>query len=250
MSAARILKQRGEGLELLENADRLWHLDQTGLTEQLSLREKNSLAAACKDILLPKGRTAFKQGTPSDALFIVNRGIVRLTTGNFQGKEKIIGFLGSGEIFGEEVLGLSENRQSEAVAHVETWLGVLESQQLDFLLQECPRLNRNLIEILNRKLAQARDEIETLSFNDTEQRIAKTLLRLAGKHGIRTVSSKALKKLRFPVSHEYLARMIGANRPHVSAIMSDFKKKGWLQYHRRRLIINIEAMMEIVETEN
>jgi CRP-like cAMP-binding protein len=48
------------------------------------------------------------------------------------------------------------------------------------------------------------------------------------------------------MSHEQLAQMVGANRPHVSAIMSKFKKRGWIQYQRRKLLIDAKALSEFV----
>ena len=49
-------------------------------------------------------------------------------------------------------------------------------------------------------------------------------------------------KLIIPMSHEQLARMIGGNRPHISTIMSKFKKRGWIQYQGRKLLINTDAL--------
>ena len=45
-------------------------------------------------------------------------------------------------------------------------------------------------------------------------------------------------KLRIPLSHEHLAHLVGANRPHVSTIMGRFKRRGLVSYLGRKLLIN------------
>jgi CRP/FNR family transcriptional regulator len=242
MSTAQIFVGQSNRTEALKNADRLWHLQKTGLTDGLSLREMHSLASACIDVIYSKDKIIFSQGDTADALLLVNRGAIRLTSTDPQGREKIVGILATGDVFGEESLNTPATRKCHASAHEETWISLIESQTLERLIKEIPELSHNLLKLLTEKLSEAREEIETLSFSGTEQRIAKTLLKLSSSHGKRIVSPEPLKKLRFPVSHEFLAQMIGANRPHVSAIMSDFKKRGWVKYQRRKLLINVPAL--------
>ena len=51
-----------------------------------------------------------------------------------------------------------------------------------------------------------------------------------------------MTKLISPVSHDHLARMIDGNWPHVSTIMTKFKKRVWIQYQGRKLLINTGAL--------
>lgn len=233
----------------LRNADHLWHLQQTGLAEGLSLSETHLLASACTDLIFDKAQTLFRLGDPADALYFVNRGTVRLLVTTSEGRQKIVGMLSTGEIFGEEVLGPSKTYQVQAVAHEETWISILRRDKLMKLLTQIPKLSMNLVRFQNERLLEARNEIETLSFSGTEERIAKALLKLSKKHGKRIASATTLKKLKIAMSHEHLAQMIGANRPHVSAIMSQFKKKGWIQYQKRKLLINVPELLSFVGTE-
>jgi len=246
MSTAQLFIGKGEHNEILKNADRLWHLQKTGLTRELSLREMHLLAESFIDRIFDKGQVIFRQGGDATALFFVNRGSVRLSAANAQGRERIMAVLGTGEVFGEEVLGAKRKRRTQAIAHEEAWISAVSRDTTIRLMNEIPALSQNLLLLFDQKLAEAREELETLSFSDTEHRIANALLKLSAGHGMKVLSSQFLRKLRIAVSHEYLAQMIGANRPHVSAIMSQFKKRGWIQYQRRKLLINIEELSNLV----
>jgi CRP-like cAMP-binding protein len=240
MSTAQAFFREQGGI--LRNADKSWHLQQTGLTDGLSLREMHVLAAACTDQILPKDQVVFHRGSHADYMYFVNRGTVRLLVTTQQGREKIVDILSTGDVFGEEVLSASDSRQTQAVAHEETWISMISREAMKRLLVEIPALSLNLLNILNQRLVEARNEIEVLSFSGTERRIARTLLRLCKNHGKSIAAAEGLRKIKIPMSHELLAQMIGANRPHVSAIMSEFKKRGWIEYQKRKLLVNTKEL--------
>ena len=227
---------------VLKNVDRIWHLQQTGLTEGLSLGDVRTLAGCCRDQLLNKNETVYSQGDQADEFYILNRGTFRLMVNSPSGRQKIVGILAAGHIFGEEVFVREGLRQTAAVAHEESWISAVEKDALMRVVGEIPPLGLNLLRLLNERLMETRDEIETLSFNTTERRIARTLVKLSRKHGKRILSTEPFRKLKIFMSHEHLAQMIGANRPHVSAIMSEFKKKGLIRYQKRRLLVNEEEL--------
>ena len=57
-----------------------------------------------KFVLFPKKQTIFAQGDPSDAVFYVQTGKVKLTVVSRTGKEATIGILSPGDFFGEACL--------------------------------------------------------------------------------------------------------------------------------------------------
>lgn len=244
MSTAQVYWEQAE--ESLANADKLWHLQQTELAHGLSFLDLNRLAGHAMDRIYPQDEILFRPGERADSLFIVNRGTVRLSLGNATGREKILGIFKTGEIFGEEVLAPDPIRRSLAVAHEECWVSVLAGEHLWKLLDQVPSLHINLLRILYRKLLEAREEIEALSFDTTQQRIARILLKLARGHGRELALRQGMVKLTIPVSHEQMAQLVGANRPHVSKIMSEFKKRGWIDYSKRKLLVHLPQLAALV----
>ena len=222
----------------LEKADRLWHLKRAGLAEGLTQTELQQLALACIDRVFAKEETIYHQDRPANTFYILNRGTVRTSACTGEGREKITGFLRAGSVFGVEVISPGRRRTGQAVAHRESWVFQIEMEALLNLMRQIPALNWNLVQVLNAKLREAMQEIEILSFRNTEQRLAYQLIKLCDEHGRELVTRHGLVKLPISVSHEQLAQLIGANRPHVSSIMSELRREGCIDYQKRKLIIH------------
>jgi CRP-like cAMP-binding protein len=72
-------------------------------------------------------------------------------------------------------------------------------------------------------------------------------MRLTGCTGLHSLEQRCARWLlttldrvsenRFSVTHEFLAMLLGASRPSVSAIIEDFKKRGILKVERGRVLI-------------
>src|SRR5579863_2840458 len=69
-----------------------------------------------KIVTFAKGETVFAQGGPTDAVFYVQKGKVRLTVVSHTGKEATVGVLGEGSFFGEGGLAGQALRMGSASA--------------------------------------------------------------------------------------------------------------------------------------
>ena len=144
------------------------------------------------------------------------------------------------------MLGSEESFQVRATAHEESWISVISRDQLIFLIRKRSAIAINYVRLLSQRLLEARQDIASHSFLDTEHRLARMLLQLAERHGKPVFGDEERVKLKIAVSHEHLARMVGGNRPHVSMMMSKFKKRGWISYQGRKLVIKRGAMEGLV----
>lgn len=230
--------------EELQGVDKVWHLRQAVLLKGLSVPDLTAIAQICSDRIYSKGEVIFAEADAADAIYILNRGCVSLSVVHASGREKIISLFKTGDVFGESVLGRYRKRKVQATAHEECWVSAISRDNFLRVISLKPGLALNLVEILTDKLAEAREDIGALSFLDTEHRVAKTLLKLASRHGKQIVSDSTMVKLTIAISHEQLARIIGGNRPHISTIMSRFKKRGWVQYQGRKLLIDTHTMSQ------
>ena len=68
-------------------------LKRTDLTGQLS-----ALCIIKKMMRFSKGQKLFEQGNPADCVFLIQRGVVKITIANEQGKEAVIAFLEAGDL--------------------------------------------------------------------------------------------------------------------------------------------------------
>lgn len=230
----------------LAGTNKIWHLKQTALLDGLSAEELERISSLSHDEVFPPSVVIFEQSDPADLLYFLNRGTVRLAIKNADGREKTVAILGGGDLFGLESVGSEQAYQVQAVAHEESWVSVLSRSDYLRLSREFPTLSLNLIQILIQRLSEAHDDIKALCFMDIQQRLVTTLLKLSETHGRQLATDKNLVKLKVRISHDYLARLIGSNRPYLSNIMSQFKKQGWVRYDRNRLLINTAALQQLI----
>ena len=229
------------------NADHLWHLEQAGLVEGLAGPDLEAINKAFQDRIYPENEVLYRPGQKADHLFLVNRGTIRLMAGTPSGGEKILALYSAGDLFGEEVINRSRTYKAHAVAHEESWVSVLAANKLDELAKRVPRIALNLARILNAKVASNWREIEALSFESTENRVARTLALLSSRHGRPVASHPGFKKLTLSLTHEHISQLVGANRPHVSSILSKFKQKGTIKYRNRKILIHEEKVQSLLQ---
>ena len=173
----------------------------------------------------PKATVIYAQGEPPDAVYFLQTGQVKLAVCSPKGREAIIGLFGPGDFFGEECLVGQETRTATAMAVQDCVVIRLEKATMARLLRDEPKLSEVFLShLLTRQISIEADLVDQI-FNSTEKRLARALLSLAGV-GKRRGSASIIPR----ITHETLAQMIGATRAQVSSFMSQFKKKGFLDY--------------------
>jgi len=174
----------------------------------------------------PKKQTIFVQGDPSDCVFYIQKGKVKLTVVSQSGKEATIGILNEGDFFGEGCLTGQPLRFCSATAMTDcSVMRIDKTYMMDVLHREHVFSDMFVAYLLTRNIRYEEDLVDQL-FNSSEKRLARMLLLLAhfgkeGKHEI--LISK--------MSQETLAEMIGTTRSRVSFFMNRFRKLGFIDYH-------------------
>jgi CRP/FNR family transcriptional regulator, cyclic AMP receptor protein len=178
-----------------------------------------------KPVLFPKKQTIFAQGDPSDAVFYIQEGRVRLTVLSSSGKEATIGILGEGEFFGEGCLAGQALHVAAATALTDCTVLRIEKKAMMMALHTEQAFSEVFVaHLLQRNIRFQADLVDQL-FNSSEKRLARVLLLLShfGKEGIpQTVLPK--------ISQETLAEMVGTTRSRVSFFMNRFRKLGFVDY--------------------
>ena len=173
-----------------------------------------------------KKQAIFVQGDPSDAVFYIQKGKVRLTVLSNSGKDAIIGVLNAGDFFGEGCLTGQLLRLCSATAMTDCSVMRIEKKSMmEVLHREHSFSDMFVAYLLSRNIRYEEDLVDQL-FNSSEKRLARILLLLAhfGKEGVQETPIPN-------ISQETLAEMIGATRSRVSFFMNRFRKLGFIDYH-------------------
>jgi len=209
------------------------------LFSELSDRELQDVAALAQVRKLETDTTVFHEGDPSDQIFVVVNGRVKIVTTSSDGKEFILSVLGAGQVFGEMGL-LEEAPRSASVSTItEVELLVIKHDDFDHLLKTSPGISRKLMAILSRRLRRANSKMESLAYMDVAGRLARYLLDMALDHGQRIGNGWVV--VRRP-THSDIAHSIGTSRETVSRLINEFEEgfglvnKGKFTYIRENLL--------------
>jgi CRP/FNR family transcriptional regulator, cyclic AMP receptor protein len=185
----------------------------------------NSASVSKKIMQFGVREIIFRQGDPSDQVFYIQKGGVKLSVLNSLGREAVIAVLVPGQFFGEGcLLGLpSRVATASAISHC-TVLAIQKDEMIRELHNEHGLSDRFLSYLLSRTIRLEEDLTDQL-FNSSEKRLARTLLLLA-RYG----KDDQPQKLIATVSQEMLAEMIGTTRSRVNFFMNKFKRLGFIRY--------------------
>jgi len=158
------------------------------------------------------GHVFFSQGGLADTVFFLDSGRAKLTVVSKRGKEATVTLLAPGDFIGEESLaGGAEVHDATATA-----------------VTPCKALKLSRKEMVLLRGVRTREDLIDQLFNNSEKRLARTLLIMAefGKPG-------EPESMIPPVTQEELADMIGTTRSRVSKFMNNFRRLGYVTYNGR-----------------
>jgi CRP/FNR family cyclic AMP-dependent transcriptional regulator len=126
-----------------------------------------------------KKQAIFVQGDPSDAVFYVQKGKVRLTVVSKSGKEATIGIMKEGDFFGEGCLAGQTLRLFSATAMTDCSVMQIDKKyMMEVLHREHAFSDMFVAYLLTRNIRYEEDLVDQL-FNSSEKRLARMLLLLA-----------------------------------------------------------------------
>lgn len=113
-----------------------------------------------REIAVAKGTVLFQQGDPSDTMFVIAEGRVRLTLGE-GAEEQEIGILGAGEFFGEISLLSGDVRSATAEMIEDGRLLVVSRDAFYMLVQDDLATVTRMLSEQGRRLSRTNDPIQS-----------------------------------------------------------------------------------------
>jgi CRP-like cAMP-binding protein len=116
---------------------------------ELSREELMGLADAVAVAGYESGEAVVEEGSPGESLFIVSRGILKVSTTGPEGNQVTVGTLTPGDFFGEISLLLDRPRTATVVAESDVLCLEIGKENWNHLLRAHPRLRAVLEEALH-----------------------------------------------------------------------------------------------------
>ena len=169
----------------------------------------------------PRSTTIMAGGDPTDSLYIVLSGRLKVMMSDSEGKEVILAILGPGEFFGEMGLIDDEPRSATVVTIEPCELLSIAKRDFKKYMAENFQMTEAVMRGLVRRLREADRKIGSLALLDVYGRVARLLLDMAENVDGEKIVTKRLPK-------QDIAKMIGASREMVSRVMKDLQTGGYI----------------------
>jgi len=192
-----------------------------------------------KIVTYRKRQTIFSQGDPSQSVFYLRSGSVKIAVTSSSGKEAVIALLHAGDFFGEGCIAGQPLRMARAIAMGPVSVLEIEKREMIRVIhEEHDFSDRFVAHMLKRNVRVEEDLVDQL-FNSSEKRLARALLLIA-RYGNEGRPEKIVAR----VSQGTLAEMVGTTRSRVSYFMNKFRKLGFIKYNDR-LHVN-DSLLSVV----
>ena len=188
----------------------------------------DAVATASRLRVFRRGQVVFTRGDPSDTLFVVISGRVKVVVRSADGGELTLTIIQPGGVFGE--LGIADGgpRSADADALDECQLLLVPLETVQGICAREPPVVQALLNSTTATLRRLTEAASDLVFLDLPRRVAKVLLSLPrGDDGI----------IRPALSQEELAHQAGGTRQSINATLRGFERRGWIEVHDRAVTI-------------
>ncbi|MGH8725560.1 MAG: Crp/Fnr family transcriptional regulator [Burkholderiales bacterium] len=184
----------------------------------------------------PRSTTIMAGGDPTDSLYIVLSGRLKVMMSDAEGKEVILSILTPGEFFGEMGLIDDEPRSASVVTIEPCELLSIAKRDFKKCLAENFEMATAVMRGLVRRLREADRKIGSLALLDVYGRVARLLLDMAENVDGEKMVTKRLPK-------QDIAKMIGASREMVSRVMKDLQTGGYIEMRGSSIVIRDTIML-------
>ena len=211
------------------------------LFRRLSPDDRKRLAEVSLVRAYEKGATIFSEGDPSEFLYTIDSGRVKVTKLLADGKEVILEILGAGDPLGAVAVYEARPYPASAVALEDSSLILVRRGVFFALLESSPSLVRGLLNGLSFRLIELTRRIAEVAGSRVETRLARVLLMLADRLGRPGERGHFIP---LALSRQDLADLTGTTLETSIRIMSRWGKEGVVLSEKEGFLIPDRKVLE------
>ncbi len=209
-------------------------LGRTLLFGALADAEMDHLAAMAKLLRLPARTPLFFKGDPGDRLYIVVRGVVRISTVSADGRETTLNLMGPGQMFGEIAVLDGGERTADASVIEDCEMVAIERRDLLAFLERNPRCSIRMLAACSDRLRWVSELLEDAQFLELPARLAKRLLLLSHMFGQKVEDGV---RIGVRLSQRDLAAHMTVRRESVNKQLNDWEREGLIRMGRGWIVV-------------
>jgi CRP-like cAMP-binding protein len=206
----------------------------------------DQIAEATHRQLAKRGQFLFHQGNEAHVFYMILSGRLRLVQHTADGKDVTMATFGPGDLVGLVVALTGEMYPGSAEALEDIEILAMPGHKMWQAMNAHAPLAVHVLRIVASRLHEAHDRIRELSAERVQQRIARSLLRLARQAGIKEGDDAIRLDLR--LSRQDLAQMNGTTLETVSRTLTAWEHQGLIEAAREQIVIlKPHALVTIAE---
>lgn len=215
-------------------AEKYWDLSNFDLFSQLSPEDVQYLEANSRTRKFKRGEPIYLPSQVADGVLLIAKGRVKICHLTPDGKQSILNFIDSGEIFGELSLLGTAKREEFAEASEATSLVLIPKPVMLTLIGKYPHISLGITKLIGQRRLRIERRLRNLLFRSNRERVIHLLLEMAEKYGQPTDQGL---ELGIKLSHQELASIIGSTRETVTVMLGHLQSEGKLKIARRKITI-------------
>ncbi|NJB85070.1 CRP-like cAMP-binding protein [Lewinella marina] len=219
----------------MDSVNKIALLEQFDLFDGLSADEKKRLSETMEFKKKPRYSVIYQPGEPSEHIFLLAKGPIKISTHSNEGKEVIKQLIHPEAVFGELAL-VGETTRSETAHSLKEEVHYYTIRVADFqrIVFGNPTLSRRILNLFGKRMMAAEHKLEDLIFKDARSRIVGFLHQVVSERGRRVGYEMLLKH---SLTHQDIANITCTSRQTVTLVLNELRKENLIYFNRGRILV-------------
>jgi len=223
----------------------IWYLKTCDLFARLSDAEAERLNRRALVRKFKKKTVIYAPAESGQTVLVLATGRVKVYDLTLEGRETILAFVEPGELFGELAALDGQPRREFAEAVEDSEVLAIPGEDFMALLESRADLALSVTKLIGLRRQRIETRLRSILFLPSRPRLIRVLVELLESHGERSGSRWVI---RFPLSHQDFAGLIGVSRETVTLTLGQLQAEGLIEIERRRVVLlDLERLRREVE---
>jgi len=192
------------------------------------------------------GQIVYQEDSRAMGVYCLNSGKIKLYKADNEGREQIVRFVTSGELFGYSSITGSRYHLVTAEAVEDSMVCFINANLFSELTTRYPEILKTLLNVLGTMLNDAEDRMISLARKPVRERLAETLLNLCRQfHPEGCMNENVLN-----LPREDLANSVGSATETIIRLLSEFREEGLISIDGRKIILRNVTVLKKVANVN
>jgi CRP/FNR family cyclic AMP-dependent transcriptional regulator len=173
----------------------------------------------------PRGEWIFMLGDPSNTVYFLRRGRIKISALSDGGQELLLEIVGPGEIFGDVATIQGTPRTTSAQVLDNSLVCEIQRKDFESLLATDPEIASHVLESLTSRLRRAEAQLLSLISQDVSTRVREALIEFVEFES----GPDSNAPIRIRITQQDLANLVGASRQKTWQALKELEDGGFLR---------------------